>query len=151
MNYPGRWTCRSIISKSHISAYPGWEDERSKRRKYEYHLFVEFVFLVRDWQTNIFVFSLCFFFFAFFQMFDFNFRKQGVNIDVESRIIFSKWISKNLWKSSIWTPETYWLPCGSVNHTNVYIEQTSKREREGVILNSTGQIFFWWLLYILGM
>ena len=78
-------------------------------------------YFLRGWQKNVFF---------FFQKFIFTFCKQGANIEVESRIIFSKWISKNLWASTIWITETFWLHCGNINNMNVYSYRMSKRERE---------------------
>ena len=65
------------------------------------------IFSVHGWQSYAF--------FSFFQMFVFTFRKRGANINFESGMIFSKWISKNLWASSIWRRETFGLLRGSVN------------------------------------
>ena len=80
-------------------------------------------FSLRVWQKYAFLFS-------FFQIFVFTFRLRRTNIHVDSMIIFSKWISKKLWASSIWTTETFWFHCGSVNYTNVYNDWISKRVSE---------------------
>ena len=64
----------------YIPAYLGREEIRN-RRKYEYYLYNLFF---GAWLTEICVFI------SFFQMFIFTFHKQGMNIDLESRIIFSK-------------------------------------------------------------
>ena len=73
---------------------------------------------------------MCFFLIGFLWNIRFFFHNWGANINIESKIIFSNWISKNLWVSSIWRTEIFWLYCETLNYTNVYNDRMSNRERK---------------------